>query len=101
MSPGVAASIRAWLPNQARRSGEEFERTLVRFAAERLLYRLGASEVRNRCLLKGASLLAVRLSDPYRATRDVDGERALAGHGRATAWSPGGSWSQQQPRGRP
>jgi hypothetical protein len=72
MSPDVAASVRARLLNQAKQSGEEFERTLVRFAAERLLYRLGASAARDRCLLKGASLLAVWLPDPYRATRDVD-----------------------------
>jgi hypothetical protein len=72
MSPDVAASVRARLLNQAKRSGEEFERTLVRFAAERLLYRLGASAARDRCLLKGASLLSVWLTDPYRATRDVD-----------------------------
>jgi hypothetical protein len=72
MSPDVAASVRALLLNQAKASGEEFERTLVRFAAERLLYRLGASVARDRCLLKGASLLAVWLPDPYRATRDVD-----------------------------
>lgn len=71
MSPDVAASVRARLLNQARQSGEEFERTLVRFAAERL-YRLGACAARDRCLLKGASLLAVWLPDPYRATRDVD-----------------------------
>jgi hypothetical protein len=72
MSPDVAASVKAHLLNQARAEGEEFERTLTRFAAERLLYRLGASPVRRRCLLKGASLLSVWLSDPYRATRDVD-----------------------------
>ncbi len=72
MSPDVAASVRARLLNQARASGEEFERTLARFAAERLLFRLGASGVRDRCILKGASLLAVWLTDPYRATRDVD-----------------------------
>lgn len=72
MSPDTAASVRARLLNQARERGEEFELTLVRFAAERLLYRLGASGVRDRCLLNGASLLAVWLPDPYRATRDVD-----------------------------
>lgn len=43
MSSDPAASIRARLLNQARASGEEFERVLTRFAAERLLYRLGAS----------------------------------------------------------
>jgi len=72
MSPDVSASVRARLMNQAKPGGEDFERTLVRFAVERLLYRLGASAVRDRCLLKGASLLAVWLPDPYRATRDVD-----------------------------
>jgi hypothetical protein len=72
MSPDVAASIRARLLNQARAQGEEFERTLTRFAAERLLFRLGASAARDRCILKGASLLSVWLPDPYRTTRDVD-----------------------------
>lgn len=33
MSPDITASVRALLLNQAHRSGEEFERTLVRFAA--------------------------------------------------------------------
>ncbi len=72
MSPDVAASVRARLLNQARARGEEFQLTLARFAAERLLFRLGASAARSRCVLKGASLLAVWLPDPYRATRDVD-----------------------------
>jgi hypothetical protein len=64
--------VKARLLARAKAEGEEFERTLTRFAAERLLYRLGASRARDRCLLKGASLLSVWLSDPYRATRDVD-----------------------------
>lgn len=72
MSPDVAASVRARLLNQAKQRGEEFERTLARFAGERLLFRLGASAARARCILKGASLLAVWMPDPYRATRDVD-----------------------------
>jgi hypothetical protein len=52
--------------------GEEFELTLTGFAAERLLFRLGASAARERCILKEASLMSVWLPDPYRATRDVD-----------------------------
>lgn len=72
MSPDVAASIKAHLLADAKARGEEFERTLARFAAERLLFRLGASAAGERCLLKGASLLAVWMRDPYRATRDVD-----------------------------
>jgi len=72
MSPDVAASVKARLLARAKAQREEFERTLVRFAAERLLYRLGVSPARERCILKGASLLAVWIPDPYRATRDVD-----------------------------
>jgi hypothetical protein len=72
MTKDVAASVRARLLNQAKATREEFERTLVRYADERLLYRLGASAARERCVLKGASLLTVWMPDPYRATRDVD-----------------------------
>lgn len=59
MSPDVAASARARLLAWAKSHREEFERTLVRYAAERLLYRLGASAARERCILKGATLLTV------------------------------------------
>lgn len=72
MSPDVAASVKARLLAKAKAKGEEFERTLTRFTAERLLYRLGVSPARERCVLKGASLLSVWMSDPYRVTRDVD-----------------------------
>jgi hypothetical protein len=68
----VAASVRARLLNQAKARREEFELTLVRYADERLLYRLGASEARARCIVKGATLLTAWMRDPYRATRDVD-----------------------------
>ncbi|MCB1037119.1 MAG: nucleotidyl transferase AbiEii/AbiGii toxin family protein [Acidobacteria bacterium] len=72
MTSNVAASIKARLLAQAKARGEEFELTLVRFATERLLFRLGESAGRRRCVLKGAALLAAWLPDPYRATRDVD-----------------------------
>lgn len=72
MKPNVAASVRDRLLSQAKEKGEEFERTLTQFVVERLLFRLGASSAGNRCLLKGARLLAVWFADPYRATRDVD-----------------------------
>jgi hypothetical protein len=71
LTSDLASSARARLL-RARTPGEEFERTLVRYAAERFLYRLGVSPARERCILKGASLLAVWMRDPYRATRDVD-----------------------------
>jgi hypothetical protein len=72
MSPDIAASVQAKLLGIAKETGEEFERTLVRYAAERWLYRLGISPARERCILKGAALLGVWLPNPHRATRDVD-----------------------------
>ena len=72
MSRNVAASVKGRLLNQAKENREEFERTLVRYADERLLYRLGACSARDTCVLKGASLLVAWMHDPYRATRDVD-----------------------------
>lgn len=72
MSPDIAASIKARLLNKAKEKGEEFELFLVRYACERFLYRLGASELKSRCILKGAGLLALWMEDPYRATRDID-----------------------------
>ena len=72
MSPDLAASIKARLLNEAKRRDEEFQLFLVRYVCERFLYRLGASELRDRLILKGAGLLSLWMSDPYRATRDVD-----------------------------
>lgn len=50
----VAASVRQRLLNRARTRGEEFEQLLVRFALERLLYRLHRSEHVEQFVLKGA-----------------------------------------------
>lgn len=72
MNPNTAASIRARLLTHARGVGAEFQLFLVRYACERFLYRLGASEFRDRCILKGATLLALWMPEPYRATRDID-----------------------------
>ena len=72
MSPDIAASIRARLLSKAKEQGDELELILVRYAIERFLYRLGASHMREQCVLKGATLLTLWLDDPYRASRDVD-----------------------------
>ena len=72
MSSRSADSIKARLLNEARGGGTEFELFLVRYACERFLYRLGKSSVRDRCILKGATLLALWMKEPYRATRDID-----------------------------
>jgi len=68
----IPASIKARLLNGAKAAKAEFQLYLVRYAGERFLYRLGASEHRERCVLKGAALLALWLPDPYRTTRDLD-----------------------------
>ena len=72
MTANVAASVRARLRNKMHDTGLEFQFLLARYACERFLYRLGASPMRDRCILKGASLLTVWMDEPYRATRDVD-----------------------------
>lgn len=72
-----AASIRARLLNIARDQGVEFNQVLVRFALERMLYRLSRSEHADRFLLKGALLFTLWYGLPHRATRDAD----LLGYG--------------------
>ncbi|MYC31520.1 MAG: nucleotidyl transferase AbiEii/AbiGii toxin family protein [Chloroflexi bacterium] len=72
MTTNVPASIRARLRIRAQAEGADFQLFLVRYACERFLYRLGASSVRELCVLKGASLLVLWMEEPYRATRDID-----------------------------
>lgn len=69
----VGHSIRQRLLNYAKSSGQDFNQVLLRFANERLLYRLGKSAYGDRFLLKGATLFLVwNESKPHRPTRDVD-----------------------------
>ena len=68
----IAASVRARLLNVAKAQGVDFNQVLVRFALERILYRLGQSEHADRFLLKGALLFALWYDMPHRATRDAD-----------------------------
>ena len=82
MSPNAATSIRARLLNKAKSEGTEFQHFLVRYACERFLYRLGVSGERDLYILKGASLHAVWMGDPFRATRDI-GFLAFAENGEA------------------
>lgn len=72
MSRNVAASVRARLLNVAKAQGADFNQVLVRFALERLLYRLSRSEHADRFLLKGALLFTLWYDMPHRATRDAD-----------------------------
>jgi len=50
----------------------DFQQVLVRFALERLLYRLTRSAHADRFLLKGALLFTLWYDMPHRATRDAD-----------------------------
>lgn len=68
----LAASVRARLLNLAKVQGVDFNQVLVRFALERILYRLSRSEHADRFLLKGALLFTLWYDMPHRATRDAD-----------------------------
>jgi predicted nucleotidyltransferase component of viral defense system len=68
----VAASVRTRLLRLARERGEDYQLVLVRYANERLLYRLSKSRHAPRFVLKGATLFSVWTGAPHRATRDVD-----------------------------
>ncbi len=68
----VAASVRARLLNVAKAHGADFNQVLVRFALERILYRLTQSPHADRFLLKGALLFTLWYDLPHRATRDAD-----------------------------
>ena len=68
----LAASVRARLLSIAKAEGSDFNQVLVRFALERLLYRLTRSPYADRFVLKGALLFTLWYDMPHRATRDVD-----------------------------
>jgi hypothetical protein len=71
-SKNHAVSVRTRLLDRARRDGEDFQRLLVRYAIERLLYRLSASDHAGDFVLKGATLFALWMGKPHRATKDLD-----------------------------
>ncbi|MBI4914907.1 MAG: nucleotidyl transferase AbiEii/AbiGii toxin family protein [Acidobacteria bacterium] len=68
----LAASVTARLLTRAKQTGSDYQTLLTSYCFERLLYRLGASGVRDRFVLKGAMLLRLWSEQPYRATRDLD-----------------------------
>lgn len=72
----VAASVAARLLKVSRASNIDYHRTLQRYVAERFLFRLGESELRNRFVLKGAMLFVLWSGDTARPTKDLD----LAGY---------------------
>ncbi|MCP4661166.1 MAG: nucleotidyl transferase AbiEii/AbiGii toxin family protein [bacterium] len=68
----VAASVRQRLLNLAHATGEDFQHLLLRYAIERLLYRLSRSSHGHRFILKGAVLFSLWSDSPHRTTRDLD-----------------------------
>ena len=68
----LAASVRARLLNKAKSDGVDFQRLLIRYALERLLYRLSISPQKDHFLLKGALLFDLWYDFPLRPTRDID-----------------------------
>jgi predicted nucleotidyltransferase component of viral defense system len=68
----IAASVKQRLLNLARAEGQVFDVLLVRFALERLLYRLANSKHRDRFILKGGMLVTLWLEEDNRTTRDID-----------------------------
>ena len=72
MIQDLAASIRAKLLNIAKAENTDFNQVLVRYALERLLYRVSQSEYSDQFLLKGALLFTLWYDMPHRPTRDAD-----------------------------
>ena len=72
MTQDLAASIRARLLNIAKAENTDFNQILVRYALERLLYRISQSEYSGQFLLKGALLFTLWYDMPHRPTRDAD-----------------------------
>ncbi len=72
MNKDLAASVRARLLNIAKAQGTDFNQVLVRFALERILYRLSQSAHADHFLLKGALLFTLWYDMPHRTTRDAD-----------------------------
>ncbi|MFO7957542.1 MAG: nucleotidyl transferase AbiEii/AbiGii toxin family protein, partial [Candidatus Brocadiia bacterium] len=68
----VPASVRQRLLNRIRETGEASNFVWSRYATERLLYRLSASEHAEHFVLKGAALFLVWTGEPHRPTMDVD-----------------------------
>ncbi len=68
----AAASVKQRLLNISKKTGEDFQLLLTRYAVERLLDRLAASDQVNNFVLKGAMLFALWTGEMHRPTRDLD-----------------------------
>lgn len=77
----ISASVRQRLINLSKARGEDPNLILIRYAIERLLYRISCSRQSDKFILKGAMLFAIWTDRPYRPTKDLD----LLGFGDASA----------------
>jgi len=68
----LAASVKQRLHNYAKVHGDDYNLVQVRFATERLLYRLSVSKFKDAFYLKGAMLFVLWENRPHRPTRDLD-----------------------------
>jgi len=68
----VAASARTRLLKIARENGEDFQLVPIRFALERMLFRLSKTKYANDFVLKGAILFQIWSGESHRPTRDVE-----------------------------
>lgn len=73
----LSHSVHDRLLNLAHRTQLPYDLVLVRYALERLLYRLSCSEYQRRFVLKGAFLFTAWREAVWRPTRDMD----LLGYG--------------------
>ena len=67
-----AASIKQKLLTLAREQSRASDVVLVRYALERILFRLSISQHRDKFILKGGMLVTIWLEDSNRETRDAD-----------------------------
>ena len=72
MSAGLAQSVQTRLVMHAKATGTDPNLVLVRYAMERLLYRLSCSPHADRFILKGGLMLLVWFGEEIRPTRDAD-----------------------------
>jgi len=68
----IAASVRQRLMNLAKERGVAFNRILVQYGIERVLYRLSESQHADKFVLKGAMLFVLWQGVQHRETRDMD-----------------------------
>ena len=77
----IATSVRQRLINLSKERGEDPNLVFIRYAIERLLYRISCSKKSSQFILKGAMLFATWAGKPHRPTKDLD----LLGFGDSSA----------------